>query len=413
MVWSRVMPSPLNDPDRPPGLRGGEASVVRALVALAVLAALGLHPEVRASFGGGSWRGFVAVPASALLAVALLLGVATPWIAPLTAIAVGMAITPWPFRGFEGPGAFASAAAGSWLPYAVASLALVPRSPYGSWPARGRLDPGGGFVWPGDLSGVLLGTLAFRAIAIGLRVFLDPTARPDPGLLPVGGGPDEALGLLLGAFQRSMNEGWAGIGIGLGVLLLVSLRARALGPFVLLLSLGVHLAGALRMAHDGGPPLVGSGIVVLHLLAFDARWIRKRRAMAQDHVFYDGTCGLCHGAVRFILSEDDDGSAARFAPLGSVTFEHLVPPEARASLPDSIVVRTPDGRLLVRSAAILRILSRLGGLWRGVGALLGLVPRPLRDLAYDGIAKVRKRIAGTAKAACPMLPPRLRGRFEA
>ena len=37
--------------------------------------------------------------------------------------------------------------------------------------------------------------------------------------------------------------------------------------------------------------------------------------MAPERLFYDGTCALCHGAVRFVLARDRDGSAFRFAPL--------------------------------------------------------------------------------------------------
>jgi len=83
-----------------------------------------------------------------------------------------------------------------------------------------------------------------------------------------------------------------------------------------------------------------------------------------DHsmVFYDGGCGLCHRAVRFALAHDADGSRFRFASLDSEGFRRRVPPAARAGLPDSIVALTPDGTLLVRSAAVLHVLERVGGL---------------------------------------------------
>jgi predicted DCC family thiol-disulfide oxidoreductase YuxK len=104
--------------------------------------------------------------------------------------------------------------------------------------------------------------------------------------------------------------------------------------------------------------------------------------------------------------------AFRFAPLASATFEQHVPPAARSGLPDSIVVQTADGRLLVRSAAVLHILARLGGVWRVLAACARVVPRPLRDAAYDAVARVRKRLFAAPPEACPLVPPGLRGRFD-
>lgn len=132
-----------------------------------------------------------------------------------------------------------------------------------------------------------------------------------------------------------------------------------------------------------------------------------------ERVFYDGDCGLCHHAVGFLLARDEDGSRFRFAPLGGETFERTVPPAARAALPDSIVLQQADGTLLLRSDAALHAFSRLGGGWKIVAALGRLWPRPLRDLVYDGVARVRKRLFAKPAGVCPVLPPPLRKRFEA
>jgi predicted DCC family thiol-disulfide oxidoreductase YuxK len=129
-------------------------------------------------------------------------------------------------------------------------------------------------------------------------------------------------------------------------------------------------------------------------------------------IFYDGTCGLCHRTVRFAIARDPDGRHFRFAALGSEAFRRLVPEGRRADLPDSLVVLTADGALLSRSAAIIHILDRIGGPWRLPGRLLALVPQGIRDLGYDGIARVRHRLFGRPTDACPVTPPELRARFE-
>jgi predicted DCC family thiol-disulfide oxidoreductase YuxK len=129
-------------------------------------------------------------------------------------------------------------------------------------------------------------------------------------------------------------------------------------------------------------------------------------------VFYDGACGLCHRTVRFAIARDLDGRRFRFAALGSEAFRRLVPEALRRGLPDSIVVLTPDGALLSRSAAIIHILDRIGGPWRLQARLLALVPRGIRDLGYDGVARVRHRLFRRPPDACPVTPPELRARFE-
>lgn len=127
-------------------------------------------------------------------------------------------------------------------------------------------------------------------------------------------------------------------------------------------------------------------------------------------LFYDGGCGLCHGAVLFVLKRDK-AAVFRFAPLQGGTLLEQVPADIRETLPDSLVLREPDGRLFVRSSAVVALLGRLGPFWRSMGALLWVIPRPLRDLGYDWVAKVRHRLFKKPDDACPLVPEELRGRF--
>ena len=132
-----------------------------------------------------------------------------------------------------------------------------------------------------------------------------------------------------------------------------------------------------------------------------------------DLLFYDGGCGLCHRTVLFTLRHDLDGSRFRYAPIGGRAFQEAFSAEQQALLPDSVIIRTADGRTLTRSGAAIHIGERLGGFWGGAARLISLVPRWLLDWGYDRIASVRKQIFATPKAACPMLPPELGGRFLA
>ena len=115
--------------------------------------------------------------------------------------------------------------------------------------------------------------------------------------------------------------------------------------------------------------------------------------------------------MKFVLRHDREGTAFRFAPLQGETFERRVAPERRAELPDSIVVETCEGALLVRSSAFIHILRRLGGGWRALAAILAVLPRVARDAAYDFVARVRYRVFGRQDDVCPLVPPELRKRF--
>jgi predicted DCC family thiol-disulfide oxidoreductase YuxK len=133
---------------------------------------------------------------------------------------------------------------------------------------------------------------------------------------------------------------------------------------------------------------------------------------APERIFYDGSCGLCHRGVRFVVRRDPEGRAFRFAPLGGPTFAREVDPAIASGLPDSFVIVTRDGRVLPRSDGALHVLAALGGIWRVLAAVGKIVPRGVRDFLYDRIAAVRKRLFRPPADACPVAPAELRRRFD-
>jgi predicted DCC family thiol-disulfide oxidoreductase YuxK len=101
----------------------------------------------------------------------------------------------------------------------------------------------------------------------------------------------------------------------------------------------------------------------------------------------------------------DHRGRLRFAAIGGATWQALVPDTVRGTLPDSALLRWPDGRLLARSAAILAALREVGGPWPALAGIAGLVPRALADRIYDAVARRRR-----GALACP-LPGMLASRF--
>lgn len=110
-------------------------------------------------------------------------------------------------------------------------------------------------------------------------------------------------------------------------------------------------------------------------------------------LFYDGECGLCARWVQFCLARDRHG-VLRYAPLQGATYAAL-PLTDKPQKMNSVVV-LDQGRLLLRSDAVLRLLRILGGPWRMLAGLGALIPRSMRNWLYDFVAIRRMRWFGNA-----------------
>jgi predicted DCC family thiol-disulfide oxidoreductase YuxK len=125
-------------------------------------------------------------------------------------------------------------------------------------------------------------------------------------------------------------------------------------------------------------------------------------------LLFDGVCSLCSRSVQWVIAHDPD-ARFRFAPLQSDAARALL---LRHGLPldalDSVVLVDADAHW-TRSDAALEIARRVGGVW-ALAALAKLIPRPLRDAAYDWVA--RNRYARWGKRdECWVPTPELRARF--
>ena len=134
---------------------------------------------------------------------------------------------------------------------------------------------------------------------------------------------------------------------------------------------------------------------------------------SESLIIFDGVCVLCNRWVRF-LSKIDRSRVLRFAPLQGRTAHAVLTrhPELAAPAETVLLVRNfgrKNETVLLRSAAVLAILTEVGGLWR-VFSCLRIVPRFLRDRLYDFIAARRRGWFGKYDA-CPLPTPDLRARF--
>ena len=125
-------------------------------------------------------------------------------------------------------------------------------------------------------------------------------------------------------------------------------------------------------------------------------------------ILFDGVCNLCNRSVQFIINRDPSG-IFRFAPLQSETGKNLL---SKFDLPndkfDSIIL-VENNEYYLRSTAALKILQRLGALWKIVYVFM-LVPRPVRDYIYDIVARNRYKWYGK-RAQCMIPSEDIKGRF--
>lgn len=125
-------------------------------------------------------------------------------------------------------------------------------------------------------------------------------------------------------------------------------------------------------------------------------------------VLFDGVCNLCSSSVIFIIKRDR-ASKIKFASLQSeFGHEQLRRFNLPASLLNSVLL-IKEGKLYQRSNAALEIARMLDGVWPLL-FFFKIVPRFLRDVIYDWIAKNRYQWFGK-KEECMIPTPEMKARF--
>src|SRR5690606_13780833 len=126
-------------------------------------------------------------------------------------------------------------------------------------------------------------------------------------------------------------------------------------------------------------------------------------------VLFDGVCNVCNDSVKFILERDQAGYF-RFASLQSDVAKQLLAPFGLAAMPLETMALIENGRVYLRSSAMLGVARRLGGGWRVLSMLGKLVPRVVRDALYAFLVRHRYRWFGQSEQ-CLVPTPAVRERF--
>ena len=130
-------------------------------------------------------------------------------------------------------------------------------------------------------------------------------------------------------------------------------------------------------------------------------------------VLYDGVCGLCNGAVQFLLKRDRH-DRLRFASLQSEFAATLLRRHGvdHQDL-DTVYVVLNSGEaneaLLAKSDAFLQLAKVIGGGWN-IARIGRIIPRPIRNWLYDFVARHRYQVFGKYEA-CMLPDPRHKHKF--
>ena len=123
--------------------------------------------------------------------------------------------------------------------------------------------------------------------------------------------------------------------------------------------------------------------------------------MVENIIYYDGECGLCHFAVRFILRVDSK-SKFYFSPLSNL--------DDNLKFIDSIVLRRGN-QVFYEGQSIIMIFENIENNWSYLAKVLKLIPINVLDTAYRWVSRNRAKISKKKVSSCPIVPSSYQKRF--
>jgi predicted DCC family thiol-disulfide oxidoreductase YuxK len=125
-------------------------------------------------------------------------------------------------------------------------------------------------------------------------------------------------------------------------------------------------------------------------------------------ILFDGVCNLCNASVNWIIDRDKK-NLFKFASLQSEYGQALINKmNLKSDYMDTVVLQEGE-KVYLRSAAALRILKHIGGIYSLAYAFI-IVPAFIRDFFYNMVAKNRYKWFGK-QDACRIPTPELKAKF--
>ena len=130
---------------------------------------------------------------------------------------------------------------------------------------------------------------------------------------------------------------------------------------------------------------------------------------AKKILLFDGVCNLCDNSVQFVIRRDKN-DVFRYAALQSDVGQKLISERGiDTDKVDSFILIEPGIAYYTKSDAALKIGRQLKG-YRTISKLLNLIPKVLRNIVYDFVARNRYKWYGK-KEACMIPTPELKAKF--
>ena len=123
--------------------------------------------------------------------------------------------------------------------------------------------------------------------------------------------------------------------------------------------------------------------------------------MVENVIYYDGECGLCHLAVRFILRVDSK-SKFYFSPLSNL--------DNNLKNIDSIILKK-ENKVFYEGQAIIMIFENIDNNWNYLAKVLKLIPINVLDTAYRWVSRNRAKVSVKKLSSCPIVPSSYQKRF--
>jgi len=123
--------------------------------------------------------------------------------------------------------------------------------------------------------------------------------------------------------------------------------------------------------------------------------------LVKNVIYYDGECGLCHLAVRFILKVDSK-SKFYFSPLSNL--------DNNLKNIDSIILKKGN-KVFYEGQAIIMIFEDIDNNWNYLANVLKLIPINVLDTAYRWVSRNRAKVSVKKVSSCPIVPSSYQKRF--
>jgi predicted DCC family thiol-disulfide oxidoreductase YuxK len=125
-------------------------------------------------------------------------------------------------------------------------------------------------------------------------------------------------------------------------------------------------------------------------------------------ILFDGVCNFCNRTVNIILKHDQDAHF-QFAPSQSTAGINLLQQFKLDQKAGASVILIDNDKVYTKTDAVIQIATHLKG-WPRLFSFIKFIPRPIRDFAYDLVAKNRYTLFGKMET-CRIPEESIRHRF--